>query len=104
MHRRWLWVSLLPLALGAGMLATGRQQVAVPIDDLTELRVLKVSLGTNHVLPNEALWKQVARYVLPDSILGAFQGHRHRTSYPALVVWVGHFLELVWVVALSSAT
>jgi hypothetical protein len=69
----------------------GRQHVAFPIDDLTELRVLKVSLGTNHVLSNETLWKQVARWVLPDSILGTFQGHRHRTSYPALVVWVGHF-------------
>ena len=84
-------MSLLPLGLVAGVLAMGRRQVAFPIDDLTELRVLKVSLGTNHVLPNEALWKQAARSVLPDSILGTFQGHRHRTSYPALVVWVGQF-------------
>src|SRR5687767_1957064 len=70
------------------MLAMGRQQVAFPIDDLTELRVLKVSLGTNHFLPNEALWKQVARYLLPDSILGTFQGQRHCTSHSSLVVWV----------------
>ena len=82
---------MLPLGCVAGMLVMSRQQVAFPIDDLTELRVLKVSLGTNHVLPNETLWKQVARHVLPDGILGAFQGHKHRTSYPALVAWVGHF-------------
>src|ERR1043165_7995152 len=56
-----------------------------------EMRILKVSLGTNHVLSFEPLWKQLLRRALPESLqkpLGPFQGEHRRTRGESLVVWV----------------
>src|SRR5687767_9592903 len=67
-QRRWIWFGCFALGILAIALSFGRQSedVAFPIDSESELRVLKVSLGTNHVYSFEPRWKQVARRLLPD--------------------------------------
>src|SRR5688572_13985367 len=95
MNLRWVFVAIAPVGLLAAALITQpTTKTAFPVNDSTELRVLKVSLGTNHFLSNEPLWKQTIRRFLPDpweGAFGAFQGERHSTSHSALVVWVGEF-------------
>ncbi|HKS36483.1 MAG TPA: hypothetical protein VJW76_04785 [Verrucomicrobiae bacterium] len=97
MHRSlwWLLIGLTILA-GAGVMAWRNRAspARVPLGDGSELRVLKVSLGTNHVFSTEPIWKQCLRRVLPRALqgpLGSFQGQRFLTRYDSLVVWVDRF-------------
>jgi len=95
--RRSLWgfVVVPAILIIAGAMAwrstTSPARVPIPMSDGAELRVLKVSLGTNHVLSYENIWKRNLRRVLPrawQAHLGPFQGEHYRTRHDSLVVWV----------------
>lgn len=97
MHRSlwWLLIGLTILA-GTGVMAWRNRAspARVPLGDGSELRVLKVSLGTNHIFSTEPIWKQCLRRVLPQALqrpLGPFQGQRFLTRYDSMVVWVDKF-------------
>jgi len=97
MHRSlwWLLIGLTILA-GAGVMAWRNKAspARVPLGDGSELRVLKVSLGTNHVFTTEPIWKQCLRRLLPRGLqrpLGPFQGQRFLTRHDSMVVWVDKF-------------
>jgi hypothetical protein len=90
---RWLIVSTAIIAL-AGVAVWKGSPKRVALSGGRELRVLRVSLGTNHVFSNDPVWKQTLRRVLPQAWqkpLGPFQGHRFQTQHDSLVVCVSEF-------------
>ncbi len=93
MHRPgfWLVAGFITLTLfAAGVLWTSKQQT-VPFTATSHLRVLKVSLGTNHSYSTDPLWKRQLRKVLPTSLatrLGSVDEFYATTPYPTLVVWL----------------
>jgi hypothetical protein len=63
----------------------------IPLTPKDDLRILKVSLGTNHVFSLEPIWKQVLRSVLPAGLMnrwGADPAARVTTRESTLFVWV----------------
>lgn len=91
----WLVAAGIIVTVVAATLWTKRPAFPrVPLGGDRELRVLKVSFGTNHVFSTESFWKQYLRRVLPQAWhkpLGPFPGHRLQTRCESLVVWVGVF-------------
>lgn len=84
-------VSVLVVSLiGAAVLwANLRPSAGIPLQGGGELRVLGVSLGTNHVFPVESVWKHCLRAILPgpwQRPLGPSQALRFVTPNESLVV------------------
>jgi len=64
-------------------------QVRFP--DGTSSRVLKISVGTNHVFSTEPLWKKTLRGVLPDTLekpLGAAKRYDRTTAHDSLAIYM----------------
>src|SRR4051794_15523207 len=78
--------------LGAGAwLAVRSTPTIVPLPGGQTMRIMKVSLGTNHMLALEPIWKQALRRMLPEGLqkpLGPPQLESRHTRGEALVVWV----------------
>src|SRR5882724_1791461 len=77
---RWM-AALLVLLLFVAVLCwvRGNGQTRVALSATRELRVLKISYGTNHLFSAEPPWKQCLRAVLPtrwQQPLGRFPGRR----------------------------
>lgn len=62
----------------------------VPLGNNSELRILKVTYGTDHVFSLEPAWKRTLRRILPplEKQLGLPQQHRTTTGHASLVLWV----------------
>lgn len=63
----------------------------IHLSDGRTVRILKVSVGTNHVLSAEPLWKRGVRSVLPQMLekpLGPAREHRKSSRYDTLVVFM----------------
>lgn len=83
---------LVLLAATAFLLLNNRVPAQVPLADGTELRILQVSRGTNHVFSYENIWKQGMRRFLSAASLkffGAPQVTQFQTRHDSLVIWVG---------------
>jgi len=87
-----LGLVLLPLAvIVTWSWQTRYAPTRVPLANGRELRILKVSLGTNHSYSTEPWWKQGLRWVLPESrqrFLGPSRTQRILARYDSLVIWI----------------
>jgi hypothetical protein len=92
---RWFAMPVAVLLFsGAAVWKTDDLITQFPRDSRTAIRVLKVSLGTNHVFSLDPNWRQYLRALLPKPLqnrLGPFQPYRFQTRYDSLMVWVGGF-------------
>src|SRR6185369_3181036 len=94
MRRRVLYIVALCLAIGLVAILIARREPSATTVRLTnsrEWRILKVSVGTNHILSAEPLWKKALRTLLPEAWqrpLGPFAGDRFQTRYETLTLWV----------------
>jgi hypothetical protein len=84
-------------AVGAVVLAAAftysvwEAPIRIPLPPKDNLRILKVSLGTNHVFSLEPMWKRALRSVLPGRLenrLGADPAWRMATRESTLFLWV----------------
>lgn len=91
--RWWLFTgfALAIVAVATWFLLAHRGQQSIPVGGGTELRILHVSVGTNHTYSAEPIWKQTLRRVLPESLeanLSAAVGDTVSSRYSTLVVWL----------------
>ena len=91
--RVWFCTALLGVMVGlaAYVVITRQEQSRVLLASGSELQVLHVSIGTNHVYLAEPIWKRTLRRILPSSLeskLGTAPGETLATRYSTLVVWL----------------
>src|SRR5687767_14637951 len=94
MRARTLWISAgtaLGIAGFAILFATRERLPRAHITPARELRLVNVSLGTNHFFSTEPRWKQVARRLTPkkwSAWFGPIRSGSYTTPFDSLVLYL----------------
>lgn len=89
----WGWLAALLVAVAAAIVLCpgGFGLVNISLGPNDRLRIMKVSLGTNHPFSLEPWWKRVLRLALPNRgarVLGPVEEWHPSTAHSTLVLWV----------------